>query len=517
MLRVNQLDCNVCTEYYRVLPLSTVLSRVLIELIDHYHLLHGSRVYDINTTRLALFSMSVIMDSLSCDGSGDGCTRLQEQKEDSNTQQRKDARGPCALLRDGSVRDQLDQKRHCNPSRYVKQKSYESNDGVPSSLLMKCAQRSNPAMFTGLGNGVRAGDQRRSGHQENAEEEDNGDELMCIESTTLGAFSQLHGNGVAHRECEIGSQSSQSVGRTAHVLTDLDLERLARAYKFRPPSDTHTFHSLGLGLFISETPNSQHPIKLSKLSKSYLSNVPVNAPCTYGCAFLIMIRVLMSHGCTLNRSVGLFESILSTHHQPIFDKLSEDQKRRRQHSVLGLLIHTTQFRMLSGFAFREKYNTIRREHPSHVRRAFSVTASISLWFGAMWVHEPNKCSTKALLDVLNECIFDMSATCDYGQFHTCEQLEFDSLKRAQHGLSHPTLQLYNYDEQFPLTLTLMRNLFWDHDSSVEDLIRNVVESVETDSPPKHSFIRLGSEIQKLTAKRKEPEWKQYEHKLVQKK
>lgn len=443
------------------------------------------------------------MDVLSSNRSGNGCSRLQEQKEDCDAEQRKDSRGPRALLRDGGVRDQLNEQRDRNPSRYVQEQRHEFDDGAPSSLLMKCAQLPNPTMFTSLGNAGRANDQRWSGHQQDAEEEDNGDELMCSESTTLGAFSQLHSNGVAHRECEVGTQCSQSIGRTTHVLTDLELQRIAHGYKFRPPSDTHTFHSLGLGLFISESPN---PHKLTKLSKSYLSNIPVTAPCTYGCAFLIMIRVLMSHGSTLNQAVKLFESILATDHQQIFDKLSPASQDKRKHSMFGLMIHTTQFRMLSGIAFREKYNTIRREHPSHVRRAFSVTASISLWFGAMRLHEPNKCSTKALVDAINECVFDMSAACAYGQLHPCEQLEFDSLRRAQEGLSHPTLQLYDYAGRFELTLTLIRNLFWNYESSVEDLIRTVVE---LNSPA----IRLGSQIQKLTAKRKEPDWKRYEHKL----
>jgi hypothetical protein len=464
----------------------------------------GSRVYDINTKETSL-PTHIDMDVLSGDRCGNRCSRLQEQKKHSDAEQRKDSCESRALLRDGGVRDQLNEERHRNPSRYVQKKRQEFDDGTPSSLRMKCAHLTNPTVFTGVRKNGRAIDQTWSGHQQHAQQEHNADELMCSESATLCALSQLHGDRVTHRECEIGTQSSQSVSRTTHVLTELELRRIAHAYQFRPPSDTHTFHSLGIGLFISESPNSS---KTTQLSKSYVSNVPVSAPCTYGCAFLIMIRVLMSHGCTLKQAVGSFEGILSTAHQELFDKLSPHSKSQRRRSMFGLTIHSTQFRLLSGIAFREKYNTIRRAYPSHVRRAFSVTASISLWFGAMWLHEPNKCKTKALVDVINECVFDMSATCDYGQLHPCEQLEFDSLRRAQQGLTHPTLQLYTHTSQFASMLTLVRNLFWNHESSVEDLIQTAMNGDSLSNP---SIVRLGSQIQMLAAKRKQPEWQHYEY------
>lgn len=401
----------------------------------------------------------------------DRCAALQEQEEDGDAEEGQHARPARALLRDRRVGDELYEQRDGDAFGYGEEqltKTAKRQKGlVVEPLRRHAAEWTHKELL----------DHDRHRHQDHAEDKNDGHELVCAQATRGRALSQLHGDGVAHGEGEVGPQRGECVRGRGHpdrTLHRVELERVGHLFgQLEGRSNDHDLFAMSIGTLISE-PEGRGAAK-PRIRDCDMQRC---SGCVYGGCFLQLVCCLMSRGLFLGRVMDYVDAARREHRR-FFEDMHVDLARRWQRSMLGFQVHREQFNIVAAAFDAPRRSYLRRTAPERVREAYGVCAILSLWYGTALGCEqllPTEADPCCVLRTVETCLQHMQQHTATHNIDPSERLEYHALCRAREALGHPLLRhrMCN-DATLPamrrlnVQLHVMRLAFWSPSECASDL------------------------------------------------
>jgi hypothetical protein len=432
--------------------------------------------------------------------SDSGSATLQEQEEYCNAQQGQDSSGARTLLRDCGTCNQLNEKRNCDAPRYTQEQTTEPYKGRPSLIMSDTADSTQPFHSALVSQVCSSQKRRRQCHEKDAHNEDATDQLVVGHSTDFSGLSQFSSNRVTHGECEIGSESSQCVCRPAHCTTRDQMTAASKRYAQVSllSGSACCFATVGVGCFFSECNkpinrsaavdpcDSENSASQKSYKRSNSGSPVLVGKQIYGSLFVQLVgaMVRLHPKLEITRCLRLFDISIFNHESFISNVVSPLREEWNDASM-GATVHRMQWQLI----FREKgkcilspkftpKDTIRRYECDHVKRAFGLCASLSIWFGVLCTNDELASQATSISDAIQVCVRWLETESPTDEWMN----EWNGLQRAAEALSHPSLQwvlknAIHIDslQKMRVELEVVRHCFWpSRDSTLQPVDQAVI-------------------------------------------